>query len=209
MHIEVSDDHRYFVDGKHFPSVTQILEAEGLANYRFHKSEARQRGTLVHQIADLLDDGWEACHRTASTADDIIAASRWNPSTTTEALVPYGYAYCHFLLSYKPQWIRREFAVASTTYCFAGRLDRYGVLDGKRTLVDIKSGEPTDAASVQEALYALALEETTGDKTEAMLSLWLRPTGRPHCIPASGEGLRIGLCAVQLYHWRKDRKLFT
>ncbi len=210
MQIEFAEaTHTYTVDGAVYPSVTQILSAEGLTDYTFATHQHRNRGTLVHQIAELIDVGWETTQRSAASAEDIIAASPWDPSTTSSALVPFGMAYCTFLLQERPQWLLSEYPVASKIYHYAGRLDRYGVIRGKRTIVDIKSGEPGDAASIQQALYALALEETTGEKTEDLYAVWLRPDGTHRRLPGNIKDVSIGLHAVQLYHWRKSRGLFT
>jgi hypothetical protein len=206
MRIEFTEEgHSYLVNGEAYPSVTQILSAEGLTDFSFCTEGHRDRGNRVHQICDLIDQGgWHG-----QTAEEIIANSAWDPEATSPLLIPYGYAYCAYLLRAQPNWKLREEPVASKVYRFAGRLDRFGVADGKNVLADIKSGDPGDAASIQEALYGLALEETHGLKADERVAIWLRPNGTFKCVPGNGIDVRIGIAAVQLYHYRKARGLYT
>lgn len=45
-----SKSHRYFTDGKHLPSVTQILDAAGLVSQHCRDEEGRWRGSEVHAL---------------------------------------------------------------------------------------------------------------------------------------------------------------
>lgn len=202
------DTHSYLVDGEPYPNVTSILAAEGLSDFSYCTEESRNRGTLVHQICDIIDAGWpEGVVTEVTTPQGIIERSQWSPEDTDPRLVGYGMAYCNYLLAFRPVWQYIEKPVASKVYRYVGTLDRHGVIQGDRTTVDIKSGEPSYSADPQVALYSFALEEMEGLRSDDKYALWLRPDGTFKRVPGDSAGLSAGIAAVTLYHWRKERKL--
>src|SRR4051812_31758875 len=51
-------EHRYWLDDRPVPSVTQVLAGAGLVDYTFCREWARERGSLVHKaIAIELREG--------------------------------------------------------------------------------------------------------------------------------------------------------
>lgn len=116
--------HRYYMDGIERPSVTQITR---FLSYD-HKSAqpwlaeiAAERGTAVHEACMLIDYGEE-------------------PEETPEI---FGFltAYRRFLADYSPSWDGIERPLASLELGYAGTVDRYGRIDGKRCIVDLKTGQ--------------------------------------------------------------------
>jgi hypothetical protein len=212
MIIEFSPDgHRYLVDGEPYPNVTSLLEAEGLSDFSRCTEKHRDRGTAVHDITQLIDEAWPSgVPPEITTPEGIIESCRWIPKETDPGYVGYGFSYCRYLLQFRPKWKFIEKPVASKVYRFVGTLDRHGEVMGKVTTVDIKSGEPSWSADPQVALYSLALEEMEGIRSENQYALWLWPDGKTfRCVPGDGAGLSAGISAVTLYHWRKERKLFS
>jgi len=211
MHIEFTEEgHTYLVDGAPYPSVTQILKAEGLSDYQFANAGHRDRGAKVHQICELIDQGWpDGVPPAVTDPEEIIERSPWLPAGTDPDWVGYGYGYARYLLAFRPKWKLIESAVASKVYGFAGRLDRHGEAISKPLTVDIKSGEPGDSAEPQVALYGLALTETYGLDPGEKYALWLRKDGTFKKVPGNGTGLSVGISAVILYRYRKQRGLFS
>ncbi len=205
------ESHSYLVDGQPYPNVTSILSAEGLNSFAFANEGHRQRGSDVHTICNLIDYGWrDGIPESVTTPEEVLACCDWEPAGTDPRLVPYGYSYIQFLLRSRPVWKYIEKPVASKTYGFVGTLDRFGAIAGKTSTVDIKSGEPSDSADPQVALYALALEEMEGLPSEECFALWLWKDGKTfRKVPGKGRGLSVGISAVTLYKFRKERGLFT
>lgn len=125
------DTHTYKVDGITLPSVTEICSP-----ITYHKfavgsalvEQAAIRGTAVHQhCADydygLIDDDYEVDVETS------LFLKAWAD-------------FCH---DYQPVWEYIELPLASKD-C-AGTVDRIGIIDGLRTIVDIKTAQSMDRAS--------------------------------------------------------------
>ena len=200
-----AEPHAYTLDGSDVPSITTVLECEGLSGNGngYWKEEHRQRGTAVHRVCLLLGKRpWRG-----KTAGEIIENSLWDPLTTHPTLVPYGFALAQWYVDsgFRPELTERP--VASLKFGIAGTLDQWGGMpSGEKVLVDFKSGQPTPAANIQTALYAMLLEETLGLKTDQRVVLWLKPDGTYKAFPprpAGGMDLAIGQAAVSLYHWRR------
>ncbi len=120
------ESHAYALDGRPVPSVTTILSRAGLINYEFIPKDKREfyltRGSYVHYATELLDDGdldWD------SLDPDIE---------------PHVRAYAQFKkdTGFQPEMI--EFKSYNDSMWYAGTLDRVGMLNGKRVIVDFKSG---------------------------------------------------------------------
>jgi hypothetical protein len=209
INIQFVDDrgqHQYLMNGQVRPSVTTILEAEGLSGCPFWTEDARKRGTAVHRIAHLI--GKRPIR--GRTVEDVVANSLWDPGGTAPVLVPYGMACAKFYLESKLRTILAEQPLGSALFDFCGTTDLYAETpNGKRVVVDFKSGQPEEAAHVQTALYEIGLNETFGLLADERMVVWLKPDGdyrivRPKLDPA--VYVNAGKCAVNLYHWRQRFK---
>jgi hypothetical protein len=116
-------DHTYWLDGKQVPGVTSILAP--LSNFDFVSADvlkaAADFGTAVHLACELDDYG---------TLDE---------EELDPALAPYLSAWRKFSAEHKVQWTAIEELVYHPSLRYAGKLDRYGVVDGTSAVVDIKS----------------------------------------------------------------------
>jgi hypothetical protein len=84
----------------------------------------------------------------------------------------------------KPQYLASERKVLSREHRFVGTLDLLAELDGKRTLIDIKSSNRIYAEHwLQTAAYQVALEEEDGEAVEqrAILHLPKVPGKKAKC----------------------------
>lgn len=135
-----SDTHTYTLNGKKLPSVTEIcglLNNWGDINPAILMQAAR-RGTVVHEYAELIDYGVD---------EDGIECE--------PELAGYVIAYMRFLRDYRPLWEMVEQKVYSEQFGFAGTLDRYGTIDGKPVLLDIKTSSSVN--KLQKIIWACQL----------------------------------------------------
>ena len=132
--------HVYRLDGRAIPSVTTVIRDNRLGD-DFHAvapdvlEHARQRGTAVHAALHYWDEG---------TLDE---------ATVDPVVAPYVAAWRRFVDERRVQIVAMERRHADQVYRFAGTLDRMAVVDGRRTLIDIKSGS-VGGAQFQTAAYA-------------------------------------------------------
>ena len=152
-----AEKHEYSVGGVKIPSVSEIIAPLSADRYDglnpWMLKAAAAKGTAVHEATELMDYGIEP------EADPDIE--------------PYLLAYQTFLCEHDVEWemieqiVFYDRGVEGEPPKYAGTVDRYGMLDGRKAVVDIKtySSMPTDAllnASCQTALYEDAI--TTSDE---------------------------------------------
>ncbi len=136
--------HIYMLDGQRLPCVSDLCRFLHREIYQsapaWQLELAADRGTAVHEATQVLD--------TAGTA------------SIDPAYAPYLQAYAAFLRDHNPAWSLVEQALYHPDDLYAGTIDRYGILDGFQTLVDIKTTysvyKPLCAASLN--LYRRLLE---------------------------------------------------
>jgi len=120
------DKHAYRLDGRPIPSVTTILQSAGIVDYRFVKKEDREfyltRGSYIHTATQYLDEG------------DL------NLEDLDPEIRGYVEGYVKFKkdTGFTPTMI--EFRSFNASLWYAGTLDRVGMLNGNRVIVDFKSG---------------------------------------------------------------------
>ena len=131
-----ADRHVYTLDGREVLSVTQILKVAGLIDSRFFNVDARDRGTYVAQATHFMDEG-------------VLDIDSLDP-----ALVPYCRAWSKFLKESNAEVIQSEYRVFNLTHGYAGTLDRWLILNGKDTVIDIKTGGSALWHPIQTAGYA-------------------------------------------------------
>lgn len=154
-------NHRYYVDNKLTPSVTQIL---GLANlYEFIDKRLLEKagrfGTAVHKATELFDEG---------TLDF---------ESLDVALIPYLEGWKKFLTDTKFELLESESIVASKLG-FAGTYDRVGYFNKKLTLLDIKTTAIVPKTTcLQLSAYTQAFQEMTGKHIEQRICVRLKPMG--------------------------------
>lgn len=161
------DEHLYLVNGREVPSVTTILNyMSGVEYGEVNKAvldQAARRGSLVHEYTELMD--YDAL-----------------PDEIEGDIIPYLKAYQKFLKDYRPDWQMVEGVVYNEEYDYIGTVDRYGIIDGKACIVDIKTvSSPTKiqkfTTSAQTTAYEYAIEEDSWDVVDNRYALYLGKDG--------------------------------
>lgn len=178
--------HQYFVDGKEYPSVTTILHS--LNDFSFVNKELLDRaarfGSAVHRATELYDQ------------------NELDIDSMDDALMPYLEAWDMFLHQYKPELLSVEHRVASM-YGYAGTLDRYAEIKGKRVILDIKSGSVVPKyTGLQLSAYEQAVTEG-GGKVDERYVVHLLPY-KFKVIPFRNKNdFVVFKSALNLYRWSK------
>lgn len=117
------EGHIYELDGVQIPSVSEVcrfLSREVYGNVQqFQLDRAAARGTRIHKLTEALDKYGEI-------------------DADAEAL-PYIQAYIKFLREHTVEWLEIEKARYHPDGLYAGTIDRMGMIDGRRGIVDIKN----------------------------------------------------------------------
>jgi hypothetical protein len=152
--------HRYTVDGVALPSVTEVLAP--LNPFRFIPAHvlraARDLGTAVHLACELDDRG---------VLDE---------ETLAPALQGYLAAWRCFRREHNTHWLLIEAPVFNPQMGYAGTVDRYGFVDGDKTVVDLKSSASLyPSVGPQLAAYAKAIPQAS--PCTKRMAVLLKPTG--------------------------------
>lgn len=183
------EDHRYFLDGEEVPSVTKILVLAGLTNHFNQDEEAALRGRYVHAATALLDD------------DNLD----W--TTLDETLLPYVLAYQKFTQQYQHLIVNKELLVYSTTYRFAGTLDRVIAANGGFELYDIATGGLDASKSLQTAAYQICYEEMASVKITGRFGLQLKDNGKFSVVSYTDRLDRgVFLSGLNCVNWRRNHR---
>ena len=158
-----NDTHTYVVDGHILPSVSDIfspLEDFSKVNPEVLRRKAKI-GSLVHEYTELLDYGEEI-----------------HGFEVEEEVRGYVLSYSRFLHDYSPEWTAIEKPLYSEEFNFAGTLDRLGIIDGRKTLVDIKTASSvTPRTKISWAAKLQAYSVLLGEEVQRW-NLLLMPDGK-------------------------------
>ena len=157
MKIDFDEEkHEYTAGGVKIPSVSEILAPLNAERYASINpmvlQDAARRGRAVHELTEAID----------------YEIDLWDDDEIDPELEGYVNAYYQFLFDHNCEWDGIESIVSyyrgvegePPLYC--GTIDRFGIVDGKAAVVDIKtySSMTTEAqmtASCQTALYRDAI----------------------------------------------------
>ena len=156
-------EHRYFDGDIELPSVTTITR---FCSYDSRSAAGtnpfyRDRGTKIHELCADYDYTGEL--QTGTGVDGYLQA------------------YADFVRDYRPKWDWIEHMVGNAKLGFAGTIDRMGTIDGKQTILDIKSGTHINklALTAQLTGYAALTEATETN----LWGLQLMKNGKYRVIP--------------------------
>jgi hypothetical protein len=179
-------DHSYTVQGVTVPSVTTILAALGFYGNaeKYFTDYSRDRGRFVHRIIE---------YHLAGELDE---------STIDPALEGYFQAWKRFEIDTKFFPTITEKRMFSPLYHFAGTPDHIGKLNGRESIVDVKTGLPGYAAQIQTAGYEIL------HRPSKRFSLQLKADGKYKLTEyADRKDREIFLSALAVYQWQQNHKL--
>lgn len=165
-------EHIYTVGAQRVPSVTQILSP--LVDFSMVPKavleRAQQLGTAVHRATELFD------------LDDL------DEDSLSDELLPFLTAWRKFRAEtgFVPELIEQRFHHPALR--FAGTLDRTGLMNGRRVLIDIKKMLTLGpVVGIQTAAYA-ELCRVHGHVVQDRYGLGLRKDGSYRLVPFTDKG---------------------
>ncbi len=143
--------HSFTLDGLAIPSVTGVLGplTDGDISYYMYMESARRRGVAVHEATERYDR--------MRGASETWKPEMWSQDPTVG---PYLAAWQKFLADTGFEVHAIEEQVVSKRHRYAGILDRLGVLNGRRAVIDIKTSVAIKPVmGIQLAAYQAAYNE--------------------------------------------------
>jgi len=179
------DNHLFIVDGRVWPSITQILSAEGFINGQWFTEYSRNRGSYIHQIVH-----WHII--------DELDTDSIDPT-----LKPYYDAWLAFERDVGFVSIEVEQPRINHVYQFGGIPDHVALLNGKESIIDVKSGVDIPATALQTAAQEILI-----GKLLPRYSLQLKADGKYSLKHHTDrQDRKIFLSALACYNWRKNHGL--
>jgi len=130
------------VDASNLPRVTDIIKEMGyMKSFNFYTAGSASRGTDIHILTTVIDSG-------LIKREDL----RDNPYAT------WLNAYIDFLCDNQVVIIETEKEVIDKDGLYVGHLDRVMVVNGVKTIIDIKTGGVESWCGLQLAAYGYAYD---------------------------------------------------
>lgn len=188
----MDDAHQYWWGDAPVPGVNEILRATGLVNTDYFTEEGAARGKRRHLLVEDYDRGQIDWSEVEAEDSHILVGYR-------EFLEDTGFVVQS-----------NELPLYHPVLQYAGTLDKLGTLEGKTTVLDVKTGSSVGAwAKIQVALYALAYAYTFQSEIPRMGILHLRqakkkqyswkPITEPYIVDSA-------MAIVETYHWQQGNK---
>lgn len=190
--------HTYTLDGEVIPSVTQILEQAGLVDFSKVDQEVLRRsrdfGTAVHYACELDDKG---------TLDE---------EDLDDPLRPFLAGWRKFKEDFHFKIEAVEEVVFSAKLKYAGKLDRRGIINKRRSIVDIKTSDeiyPANPLQLSGYEEAYNEEKATKDKSLDRYIVNLLSDGTYKLMPCKDTRDRLFfLSAVNIAKFRRETGLW-
>jgi len=132
-------EHSYYFNGVKCAGVTGTLENVGISDFSMvpiHILEkAQEFGTEVHKRCEDSDLG------------------RLDESTLTKKVALHVFQWIKFLKEMNVKILEVEHVIFHPVYKYAGTLDRIAEINGKRFILDIKTGKKMKSHQIQTAAY--------------------------------------------------------
>ena len=182
--------HIYMLDGERIPCVSDLCRFLHGEIYKeaplWQMEAAADRGTKVHAATEALDKTGRA--------------------EIEDSYLPYLQAYAQFRQEHEVQWELIEYADYHPELMYAGTIDRYGMVDGYHTLVDLKTTyrvyKPLCGASLN--LYRLILEARQ-KAVERLVIIHLKKDGTYKLVNIPIDGA-VAMALITLHNALKTRR---
>ena len=182
--------HIYMLEGERIPCVSDLCRFLHREIYKdaplWQLEAAADRGTKVHAATEVLDKTGQA-----EIEDEYL---------------PYLKAYALFRQEHDVQWELIEHPDYHPAHRYAGTIDRYGLVDGIKTLVDIKTTYTVyrSLCGASLNLYRLILE-ARDKQVERLLILHLRKDGTYRTIWIDIDD-SVPMALITLYNTLKKKR---
>lgn len=195
----VEENHEYKVDGVVKPSVTQILKDLGITeDYGDLSPFYANRGTAVHHFCTILAQGFLDWDTVADDAQSFLA--QFGGDVTWEDCLPYVRTFQGLMFALGLEYVSSEVACYNEELGYCGKYDLIMMWEGKRTLVELKTGEVHPWVDLQVAGYKRLVEVDTS----LVISL------KEGKVYTEGklyhESDKAFLDVVAVYKWKHNRK---
>ena len=178
--------HEYRVEGIITPSVSQILQANGLMDSFKHSENKLHTGTAIHKALEFSDKGTLDYSKLDSRLKKCI--DLWEKFKKDLGLNVIG--------------IEEKVAFG---VLYAGTIDRIVKGQGKKAILDFKSGNPQDWAALQTAGYAMAYDPTDYMNYERYCVKIHWDMDRVKYKPYTDEhDFNTFMAMATTYHWKKN-----
>lgn len=183
------EGHRYFLGDQELPSVTTVITAVLGGTITVSPEAwkmAGERGTAVHKACELDDLG---------TLDESTVGEEW----------PYLDAYRKFKSEHACEWDGIERRHYHEVYNYAGTIDRMGTLDGRRSILDIKTGLRSPLHDIQLAAYSMLAGFSPANWNRIILHLHSNGDYAIYTSKKSSlaQDMNIFLSALAIYNWQR------
>lgn len=184
-------EHKYSVGRKGYVSVTTILKETRLTDFSKIPEKDRiyymNRGTQNHKLWEMVELGTADQYEFDSVVEQYRAAHAKFLSDTGFKAFPDGI----------------EKIVSNDTYRIAGKLDRFGIMNGRHVVIDYKTSSIYPETAIQTALYAICLDIPFFEidrygvafKNDGKYKLEKFPDRKDR---------DVAIAAITLYHWKKQ-----
>jgi len=166
-------------------SVTTLLVAEGFIDSQWFTETAREKGTFVHKATELFDKG-------------ELDEDQLDP-----VLKPYLDGWKNFLFDSKFKILEIEQRITREDIQLTGCPDRIGILNGKDTIVDAKSGLIYPTTGLQLSGYSILKD----GKRYKRVAVRLGPTmSRGYSITEfkNPTDRLVFLAALRCHNWKQE-----
>lgn len=178
-----SETHQYFIDGVEIYSNTQILKLAGLIDDRWYTDHGKDRGHAVHLGCQLLDE----------------ESLDW--ASLDLEIEPYVIAYERFKREsgFIPDIIEVPFY--NYPHRYGTTIDRTGPMNGRKILLELKSGAVEPWCALQ-----LALQNECLPQRLPKFALQLKSDGTYQLHEFKDPNDRnVALAAVAIVHWKENQ----
>lgn len=167
-------NHEYLdpASGEVYPHITGLLERAGWVDDRWYTEESSVRGTAIHKATARID------------LEDILGLD--DSFVASAEIRGWLLAYLEAKRKTQPAYSSIEQPRVHPTWKFAGRIDRGGVVFGRRGIVEIKSGLKEKSHQIQTALQAILIAPWFGALPAVHVARWclyLKPNGKLRFLP--------------------------